>query len=254
MNLSPERVFRPVGHDLVRLKSVDSTNNYAMASVHAGMASHGTVFTAFEQTFGKGQRHKKWTSSPGQNITLSIVLEPVFLLPMEHFALSSCIALACYDFLEKFVPEGLSIKWPNDLYWNDRKAGGILIESIMKGNEWLHAVAGIGININQVRFPAMSPRPVSLRQITGRSMDLDALIPSLCESVETKFTELRESGSKELFSRYNRVLFKRGSRVKLSSGGKIFETTLVEVTPAGQLVCEDAGRRSFDFGEVVWVI
>jgi len=254
MNLSAQRVFHPIGHQLVRLKSVDSTNNYAMASVHEGLATHGTVISAFEQTAGRGQRKRKWSSAPGQNITLSIVLEPVFLRPIEQFSLSACIAVACHEFLNKYAPMGWTIKWPNDLFWNDRKAGGILIESIIRGNHWLYAVAGIGINVNQVRFPVLSPRPVSLKQITGTTFDPEVLALSLCDLVEKKFCDLRTSGHEEILGQYNRVLFRAGSRVTLSKDGKIFETTVLGVTPLGQLLCSDKTQRIFEFGEVSWVL
>ncbi|HTQ27567.1 MAG TPA: biotin--[acetyl-CoA-carboxylase] ligase [Puia sp.] len=254
INLSAERHFQPVGHQLVELKSVDSTNNYAMAKVHAGLAAHGSVFTAYEQTAGKGQRHKKWTSSPGRNITMSIVLEPVFLPPAQQFALSACVALACYHFLKKYIPEGLSIKWPNDLYWNDRKAGGILIESILKGNQWLTAVAGIGINVNQVRFPEGAVNPVSLKQITGKDFDLRNLIGSLCAAVEEKFTELRTGSAAQILDQYNQVLFMRGKTARLRKGSVVFETRIREVSPGGQLMTTDQLDRSFDFGEVEWLL
>ncbi len=99
--------------------------------------------------------------SPGENIILSAVLEPVALSPSRRPSdLSACVALACYDLFSRYTrEEDITIKWPNDLYWNDRKAGGILIENSFHGERWTIAIVGIGININQVVFPADCPQP-----------------------------------------------------------------------------------------------
>src|SRR6476646_2527475 len=118
------------------LDSVDSTNNYAMARLHAGTALHGTAYFAHEQSSGKGRRGKSWHTQRGKNIILSMVLNTGFLPVYQQFQLSMTASLACLDFLHRFVPEGLKIKWPNDLYWNDRKEGGLLIENIIKSDLW----------------------------------------------------------------------------------------------------------------------
>lgn len=226
-----------------------------MAKVHAGLALPGTVFFAHEQLAGRGQRGRAWTSAPGQNIIMSIVLEPVFLQPMHQFRLSACVALACHEFLGNHVAEGLSIKWPNDLYWRDRKAGGILIESVFKGSDWLFAIAGIGININQSQFPEGITRAVSLKQITGKTFDVTALAKELCGFLEIRYRELETKGFEDVLAGYNRVLFRRDQPVRLKKGNMVFETTIREVSQQGQLQTVDSsGNRSFDFGEVEWVM
>src|SRR5215210_6618050 len=142
-----------IGHFFSTLPSVDSTNNYAMAQVHAGLARHGFVYSTLQQTAGKGQRGKTWSTDSGSNITLSVVLEPSGLNYAKQFFLSAAVALACLDFTRIYAGEKTKIKWPNDIYWSDRKAGGILIENVLKGEEWKHSIVGIGININQTLFP-----------------------------------------------------------------------------------------------------
>jgi len=234
---------------------VDSTNNYAMAKVHAGMAPEGTIFFAYEQWAGKGQRGKSWSSLPGENIIISAVLEPVFLSVTRQFPLSACVALACHDLYSRYVPSGQSsIKWPNDLYWRDRKAGGILIESICKGNDWLFAIVGIGININQVQFPDNIKNAISLKQIIGKTMKTDELAKELCGFIEKRYDELKEQKADQLLNRYNQLLYKRNQPVKLKKGNIIFETTVKEVTSQGQLLTFDAIERSFGFGEVEWIM
>jgi len=247
--------YPAIGHNFIELQSVDSTNNYAMARVHAGLALHGTAYFAHEQIAGKGQRGKTWITSSGENIIMSIVLEPRFLQPMQQFILSAVTAISCHDFVTKYFPDEWSIKWPNDLYWRDRKAGGVLIESICKGKEWLFAIVGIGININQVEFPGHIKNAISLKQVTGKTMVAADLAKELCNCIEKRYTELKQPGAGQLLlTEYNNLLFKRNQSVQLKKGDIIFETTIQEVNLQGKLLTFDAIGRSFDLGEVEWVL
>jgi BirA family biotin operon repressor/biotin-[acetyl-CoA-carboxylase] ligase len=143
-----------LGTPFIELQSVDSTNNYALAQIHANMAQPGTCYFAHEQTSGKGQRGKSWATERGTNIILSIVLKPDFSQPFQQFQLSACAAVAARQFFSQYDGDSLKIKWPNDIYWQDRKLGGILIENIIRsqgpgGGTWDWSVVGIGLNINQ---------------------------------------------------------------------------------------------------------
>jgi BirA family biotin operon repressor/biotin-[acetyl-CoA-carboxylase] ligase len=252
INLSLSR-SQGIGHPFIELKSVDSTNNYAMAQVHAGLAFHGAAFFAHKQTAGKGQRGNLWLSSPGENILLSIVLEPSFLQIANPFMLSAAIALASHDLFNTYCRGELFIKWPNDIYWRDRKAGGILIESIIRSKDWLFSIAGIGLNINQTHFPTPLANPVSLRQITGRSFALPDLAKELCACIEKRFQELKSDGPDLLLAQYNEVLYQRQARVKLKKDNFVFETTILGVDRDGRLLTADDIERSFAFGELEWV-
>jgi len=243
-----------IGSNFIELQSVDSTNNYAMALVHAGTAKHGTVYIAHEQTAGKGQRGKTWISTPGDNIMMSAIIEPAFLLTSQQFFLSAAIAVSCRDFLSSIFSDDWRIKWPNDLYWRDRKAGGILIENTFKGNKWPFAIVGIGINVNQLQFPEHLQNAVSLIQISGRTFSTVDLAKQLCSEIEKKYAALKEGKAEQIISEYNRVLYKRNEKVRLKRGNITFETTIQEVTRHGQLVTNDATGRSFDFGDVEWLI
>lgn len=250
-----------------------------MARVHAGMAFQGDLFFAYEQWAGKGQRGKTWTSNPGDNIILSIVLEPVFLPVTQQFPLSAGIALACHDFFSRYAgTEETSIKWPNDLYWRDRKAGGILIENVFKGDRWSFAIAGIGININQVQFPETARNPVSLKQITGKTFHAPALARELGDCVGARYEQLRGEGGFSqsgalpglktvdaasmqpasaggpagLLTEYNARLYKRGQAVRLKKDGAVFATVVQGVSAAGELLTRDTLDRQFRVGEVEW--
>ncbi|HVU56140.1 MAG TPA: biotin--[acetyl-CoA-carboxylase] ligase [Puia sp.] len=234
---------------------MDSTNNYAMGQVHAGMASHGMMFFAHEQWAGKGQRGKSWTSIPGENIIVSTVLEPVNLALIQQFALSMAVALACHDLFSRYAgPQDTTIKWPNDLYWRDRKAGGILIENSFKGPQWAFAIAGTGININQTRFPDTARNPISLKQITGRSFDAVTLAHELGACLEARYQQLIEGHTDTLLEEYNQRLYRKDQPVRLKKDQAVFETVVKEVTPTGELITRDTLDRHFSFGEVEWII
>ena len=253
-----------IGHAFIELGSVDSTNNYAMACAAAGSACHGTLYFARDQWAGKGQRGRTWTSKPGENIILSAVLEPVALVSSQAFALSASVALACHDLFSRYAgPEGTRIKWPNDLYWGDRKAGGILIENSFRGDRWAFAIAGIGININQTEFAGSVRNPVSLRQITGQSYDAVQLARELGVCLDHRYQELAGGNSagevsaaaiSGLLAEYNDRLYRLGQEVRLRKDNAVFDTVITGVSPQGHLLTKDVLEREFYFGEVEWVI
>jgi BirA family transcriptional regulator, biotin operon repressor / biotin---[acetyl-CoA-carboxylase] ligase len=244
----------PIGHSFIELESVDSTNNYAMAQANAGLATHGTLYFAREQWAGKGQRGRSWSSKPGENIVLSAVLEPVALASSQAFVLSVCVALACHDLFSAYAGgASTKIKWPNDLFWGDRKAGGILIENSFRGDRWALAIAGMGINVNQLEFPVTGRDPVSLAQITGRQFDVVGMAHELGDFLDRRYDEL-ETGTGSLIDQYNDRLYRRGQEVRLRKDNAVFETVVTGVSPQGQLLTRDTMERQFRFGEVEWII
>ncbi|MFI5153122.1 MAG: biotin--[acetyl-CoA-carboxylase] ligase [Chitinophagales bacterium] len=243
----------PVGFPFIELPSVDSTNNYALAKVHAGMAEHGTVFFADEQTSGRGQRGKSWTSTPGENIIMSIVLEPVWLKVKYQFLLSMAVASACHSFLRQYVPNDLSIKWPNDIYWKEKKLGGILIENTVKGNHLVFSIAGIGLNINQKLFESWIPNPMSLTQMTGTRFEVKTLAKQLCKCLEEKYTLLINGETNLLIKEYNKHLFMKNQEAHFRKGNMKFSAVLTEVRPDGILITRDP-ELALRHNEVEWIL
>ena len=242
-----------IGDLFIEIPSVDSTNIYAMQQVHARMTKHGNAFFAHEQTQGKGQRGRNWNSRKDENIILSVVFEPVSLNPASAFQLSSAVALACYRFCKVYTGDEISIKWPNDIYWRDRKAGGILIENLIRGNQWEFAVAGMGINVNQVNFPEELPNPVSFRQITGRVFPVMELAQELCDHLQDTWSILL-SDPEVVYDAYNAALYKRGQTVKLKQENRVFEAKIEGVDTSGKLQVLTSMPEVFNFGEVSWVL
>jgi BirA family biotin operon repressor/biotin-[acetyl-CoA-carboxylase] ligase len=241
-----------IGNPFIELQQVDSTNNYATALAHAGMAQHGTAVLAHHQTKGKGQRSKAWETAAGQNITMSIILQPQGLVLSEAFLLSMAVAVGVHRFYSHYAGEDVTIKWPNDLYWRDRKAGGILIENILTGATWKCAIIGTGININQTDFGELGLRATSLKQITGKDHDIVALAKELCASLEQAFDQLL-TGRQQIIDAYHAVLYKRFQKVKLRKDSRVFETLVKGVSTEGELITEHVLEERFSVGEVEWV-
>ena len=234
------------------LNTVDSTNNYAMQQAQDGLTNHGSAWFANEQTAGKGQRGKSWASEKGKNIAMSLVLVPRQMKITSQFHLSAVVALACFEFLSGYIDGEIQIKWPNDLFWRDRKAGGILIENKFQGKAWKWAVVGIGININQIAFNKELNNAISLQQITGKHFDTIALAKELHSLLLKK---LAEAGTlDEILKQYNQHLYKKEEQVTLRKTGVKFDTYIKEVSAQGRLITFDAIEREFDFGEVEWVL
>lgn len=236
------------------LDSVDSTNNYAMGQVHAGLAKHGMAWFANTQSVGKGQRGKAWLSNPCDNIILSIVIQPNPGDDPSRFFYPATIALTCITFLHSLTGENFTIKWPNDVYWGDRKAGGILIENVIRGTKWKWSVIGIGININQTRFPVELNNPVSIKNICGREYSPISLAKQLHVYILNRLEQNIQKMEMSIIAEYNVFLYKKNAEVKLRKNKLVFKTHIKEVDLLGNLHTKDAIERSFAFGEVEWVI
>ncbi len=252
----------PIGSPFIELQSIDSTNNYARGQIQAdglpdrqGISPHGTAVFAHEQLAGKGQRGKGWVTGKDNNIALSVLIKPLTLRVSQQFQLSACAAVAVHHFFSKYAGDETKIKWPNDLYWQDRKAGGILIENIVSGSgSWDWSIIGTGININQVIFPEELPNPVSLKQITGTHFDPCELARELCASLDQQYTRLCTKGFGPVYTDYLSCLYKKDRRVKLKKDNRLFEALILSVTPEGRLLVKHAIEEEFDFGQLEWVL
>ncbi|HVZ95676.1 MAG TPA: biotin--[acetyl-CoA-carboxylase] ligase [Chitinophagaceae bacterium] len=237
----------------ILLQEVDSTNNYAMGLIQQDGAADGMSIFALRQTAGKGRLGAQWTSNPGENIMLSVITQMQWLPVYQQFHLSVATALACAGFFSQFIKESIKIKWPNDIFLNDSKAGGILIENQLKGNLWQWAVIGVGLNINQESFDNAGFKAISLKQITGIHYDVIALAQQLHHKVSEQISRIKNGFFDDMLDEYNAKLFCAGCKVRLKKGNAVFETIIRKVLPTGELVTEDTIERKFQFDEVKWM-
>lgn len=224
-----------------------------MRQVQAQLAAHGTTWLASEQTAGRGQRGRQWQSQPGENLSMSTIISPRGLSISQQFLLSAMTALACHDFFSKHAKEHTHIKWPNDIYWRDRKAGGVLIDNLIQGQEWRYAVVGIGININQVNFSGL-PNPVSLKQVTGKHLEVVESARQLCNCLEQRWQQLVAQQYEVLLAEYNAVLYKKNEVVKLKKEDAILSAKVVGVNGQGELLVDIPHREHLAFGSVEWLL
>jgi BirA family biotin operon repressor/biotin-[acetyl-CoA-carboxylase] ligase len=248
--LIPIPLMHTIGEPFIILESTESTNIHAMKLANARLANPGTVFFAKEQYAGKGQRGRHWQSEQGSNIIMSALIEPPTPDPTRPFPLSIATALACHDLFSRFAGDKTCIKWPNDLYWNDRKAGGVLIENIIRGGKWMFSVIGIGLNINQTIFDPSLPNPVSLKLITGRSFEPTDLARSLCTILDDRIRSLKNDGFNALLEEYNDSLYGKNTKMPFETNGNMFDGIIKSVTIDGELEIACPDSRNFRFGEI----
>lgn len=240
------------GHNLVYLTSCHSTNEYAGKLLSELSVSDGTVIITDSQTSGKGQRGNVWESQPGKNLTFSIILKPTFLLPRNNFWLNPTISLAVTDFLADYLDQGISIKWPNDIYVNDLKIAGILIENSIHKNVVTHSIIGIGLNVNQREFAGFSA--TSMAQEAQLEFELAEILPALIARIESRYLQLRSDGWPDLKEQYLQLLY-RINQIHYFKSGEVFQGMIIGVDDIGRLQVRksDDVTETFDIKEIEYL-
>lgn len=236
-----------VGQNFITLSEVDSTNTYLKNILSNSKPVEGTVIMAESQYAGRGQQQNRWHSEPGKNLAFSILLNPAFLPVADQFDLTRVVSLGVYNALKPLLGDTLKIKWPNDVYYNDSKLGGILIENILQGQKIKHSVIGIGLNINQLDFPEWVPNPVSVKQILQRDEDLKAILLDICSHIEAWYLKLKAGKTDEIRHTYLSILYWLNQRRQFRSNGETFEGTIKSVKDNGLLVVEDNLNTELEF-------
>ena len=232
---------------------IGSTNIEAMESAGAG-APEGSVFVAEEQTAGRGRGAHQWESAPSAGIYCSVVLRPA-LPPSDALVLSLAAGLAVHSAVEQIDSRVLpDLKWPNDLLLNGRKFCGILTEMNAEATRVRHIVVGIGINVNQTKFPAeLQPIATSLRLVSGTEWSRVELCAALLKSLDREYCDLLEKpGAHESILRrfQERSSTARGRRVHVEENGG-FEGMTEGLDPRGFLQVQTAeGLRTVLSGTV----
>ncbi len=246
---------------IIGLEETDSTNRYLSDLCDNAPTApiEYTTVTARFQTSGKGQRGNSWESEAGQNLLFSTVLYPRFVEARHQFVLSQIVSLAVKEELDTYT-EGISIKWPNDIYWHEKKICGMLIENVLEGNRIGRCIPGIGINLNQTVFRSPAPNPVSLKQITGRDYDAPTVLDGFLRRLYTYYEALRRDTdgrfAASIARRYADALFRREGLHPYEDADGRFLARLADVEPDGRFVLQDeAGRlRRYLFKEVQYIL
>ena len=208
----------------------------------------GLVVASNYQTSGNGQRGNSWESSIGDNLLISIVIEPN-IPAKDQFLLSKCVALALYDLLALYT-DHVNIKWPNDILVGKQKIAGILIQNILKGNEITHSVIGVGLNVNQTEFKTYSPQATSLNLLLNIRFDISKIQKELLKCLEERIKQLRSGVDQE--KEYLSALFLNNEVAAFESEGQKFMGIIKGVSQSGklQIQLEDDSITTFDNQEV----
>ena len=245
-----------VGQNLIKLKEVDSTNNYLKKMVsNSDPLPEGTVIMADHQFAGRGQQEQVWQTEPGKNISTSIYLKPTFLPLEKHFYLNISVSLAVADALSSFLPDPVQVKWPNDIYYNKKKLGGILIENTLTGSTIKSAIIGIGLNINQAEFPEeLNRKAISVFQILHEEVKLDCIMEKILVFMEKYYLTLKSKRYDFLQNEYLKRLLNYNIKSGYRQNGRIFEGTIIGVEANGLLKLEVEGElKRFNFKEIEYI-
>lgn len=241
---------------IVRLDEVDSTSSYVES--HLEQLRHGDVVVTDRQTAGRGQRGNSWESEPGENITFTMLLNPP-IEASQQFLLSCMVALDVCEVLEELCSVKCQVKWPNDIYADNRKICGILISHSLQGKRINHTVAGVGININQKLFLSDAPNPVSVWQLTGKRHDCSLILSALASRIEEDTARLAYPDFRFMTKESYMQRLWRGDGALYpfedTSTGERFHASVDSIEPLGHLILRDTeGRfRRFAFKEVAWL-
>jgi len=249
-----------IGHQHIRLKRVHSTNKYAVDIISKSKPIEGTVISASFQYDGRGQIGRYWESEEGKNITCSTILRPKFLMAHDQFQLNMAVSLAILDFIEHFISDKkhkVQIKWPNDIYVNDEKIAGILIQNALVGKFINSSVIGTGININQVSFSDKTPNPTSLAKILNFEVDIEMAIQWLFRFLTKRYLQLSSGLVEAIRNEFLENLYRKETWANFEDeNGSIFSGKIIGVDEIGQLVIElrNGTNKSFAFREVKFII
>lgn len=244
-----------IGSNLLYFENLPSTNTYTAELLKKNNLTEGTIVYTNYQLAGRGHSQNKWESEDGKNLLISIVLFPSFISPSEQFYISMAISLGICDFLKRFIPD-CSIKWPNDIYVNNDKIAGILIESTVIGDKIESTIAGIGLNINQKKFLSIAPNPVSLSLLSGLSYDLPSCLNKLGTDLDKRYKQLIAGNSGMIKDEYVSKLYRLNEWHKYRDPDGIYTGRILTAGDSGRIKIESkSGKiREYSFKEVEFIL
>ncbi|MBO9613781.1 MAG: biotin--[acetyl-CoA-carboxylase] ligase [Dyadobacter sp.] len=242
-----------IGKKVIYLPTCHSTNDIAAEIVHAGLFEEGTVVITDNQVKGRGQRGTVWNANAGENLTFSVILKPTFLRIQDQFLVSQITALGIRAYLGAYVPD-TKVKWPNDIYMNNRKSCGVLIENSLQGTRYAHSIVGIGVNINQSQFE--NSYATSLFRETGSTYALTEEFHKLLKCLDAYYVRLRSGNQQEAIrAEYLSHLYGYQQDVKFLYKGSITSGSVTNVTELGKLrvkLATEPEELEFGLKEIEW--
>lgn len=238
---------------IIKLDTVVSTNSFLKDLSVSAALENFTIVVTQKQTKGRGQQKNKWLSEPYKNLTFSVFtsLKDVKIIHKKY--LNFAISLAIYRVLfDKNIPK-ISIKWPNDLMVANKKICGILIENTFFGDQIKSTIVGIGLNVNQEKFPNSLRNVTSLKLATLKETDLNLLLHEILAELKTNIKLLESKDFHLLEKQYLNVLYKKNIPTMFkTSKDEIFMGIISGISDQGnlQIQLEDDSVKEFGIKEV----
>ena len=237
---------------VIHIDETDSTNRW-LRDYALSQPEGDYVVVSEYQTAGRGCGTNSWESERGKNLTFSLLIHPTEITADCQFRISEAVSLALCETLDGYVTDRqVSVKWPNDIYVDDCKICGMLIENRLRGRLMTDSIIGIGLNVNQREFFSDAPNPVSLVQLLGHEVALEPLLQAFLQKLELTL----QMDPETLGKAYRNRLYRRGAEHEYRDGKGLFRAKLLNVLDDGRLVLLDTEgtARIYAFKEVQFVI
>lgn len=237
------------------LPQTDSTNRYSKEQALSDANELWVVSTDF-QTAGRGQGSNTWESEAGKNLMFSVKFRPRRIPAAQQYLLLQLAAVALCEELTALIGDGVTIKWPNDIYVGERKISGTLSECTLSGTHIDTCILGIGININQQVFTSNAPNPVSLYQLTGTEHHRETLLKQVVSRIAWWIDKAEEGHFSLIHTRYMQLLYRRTGIHPYRDANGMFKATIQGITPYGHLLLrkENGEVSEYAFKEVQFVL
>ncbi|MDH8701103.1 BirA family biotin operon repressor/biotin-[acetyl-CoA-carboxylase] ligase [Dysgonomonadaceae bacterium PH5-43] len=243
--------------NIIKIDSTESTNNYLRDLWEETELQDGTVVYAEQQTMGRGQAGSCWEAEPGKNLTCSILFYPDFVTLSDFFLLSKIVAVGIVSTLSEYSQKEFLIKWPNDIYVDNKKIAGVLIENNIEDFSITRSIVGIGVNLNQREFKSSAPNPVSLINLIDTEVDVTEFLQKLQSNIMCWYNRAKEGLCNYYFIShfYHKYLYRKTGFHYFEDEDEVFEAQISSVEDDGHLVLEtrNGEKKSYLFKEVKFV-
>lgn len=244
-----------MGKNVIQFEEIDSTNVYAAELIAKTNPMEGTCIVSDFQSAGKGQIGRYWHSAAAKNLLSSFILYPKNLAATDQFYLNIISGLAVMDVVSSFCKD-VSIKWPNDIYVQNKKIAGILVQNTLRGKDVKSTIIGIGLNVNESAFPHDLPNPTSLALETDTLFSLENIRLHLSTRLEYYYNKLNAKHYTALKQQYLNHLYRKNMLCGylLNDGTKI-NGAIIGIDHDGRLLINIDGKITpFAFREISYII
>ncbi|MCZ2443632.1 MAG: biotin--[acetyl-CoA-carboxylase] ligase [Flavobacteriales bacterium] len=231
-----------IDNSRIELEETDSTNAYLSQLIRDRPIAEGTVVVAHHQTSGRGQKGTQWYSTPNESLTFSLYLKPYFLPIDKQFLLNIAICNGISTCLKQYISH-VKIKWPNDIFIDNKKCGGVLIENTISNGKLASSVIGLGLNLNQKTFPENLPHATSISMHTNRTYPIDTFLTNLCKYLDYSYRQLQEGKWEVLKETYLHNLLGIGCPQRFFDAIGVFTGIILGITPAGELIVQKGEKE-----------